>query len=314
MALVFNREFDPRYGEAVEVAPGVRRLTASNASPFTFHGTNTFLIGTRELAVIDPGPADEAHIETLLRAIGGAKIARILVTHTHRDHSPGARLLKARTGAPILAAGRPRTARAPHPGEEALLDATGDLEFVPDVALADGAVIEGDDYRLEALVTPGHTADHLAFALPSEGIVLSGDHVMGWSTTVVAPPDGSMADYLASLDRLLARTERRYLPAHGGEVADGPEYARALQAHRRMREAAILERLRRGDRTVKELVAQVYAGLDPRLAPAAALSTLAHLEHLVERGVAVADGPQTLGARYWPVETTPDAVDAPGSS
>ncbi len=314
MTLALNREFDPRHGDAVEVAPGVRRVTAPNVSPFTFGGTNTFLIGTRELAVLDPGPADEAHIEALMQAIGGARVAHILVSHTHRDHSPGARLLKSRTGAPILAAGWSRVARAPHPGEETLLDAAGDNEFAPDITLEDGGLVEGTDYRLEALATPGHTADHLSFALLGEDLVFSGDHIMGWSTTVVAPPEGSMADYLASLDRMLERSERRYLPAHGGEIADGPAHARALRAHRKMREATILERLRRGDRTVAELVAQVYPRLDGRLAPAAALSTLAHLEDLVRRGAAAADGPPTLAARYRPVAAIPDTADAAGSS
>lgn len=305
MALALDHDFDPPHGEPVEVAPGVRRVTAANASPFTFRGTNTFLIGTRDLAVLDPGPADPAHIEALMRAIGEAKIAHILVSHTHRDHSRGSRLLKARTGAPILASGRERSARPPHPGEENKLDAAGDAEFTPDVVLADEALVEGEDYRLLALATPGHTADHLAFALLGHDLLFSGDHVMGWSTTVVAPPDGSMADYMASLDRLLARPEHRYLPAHGGDIADGPAHVRALRAHRRMRETAIMERLQRGDGTVEELVGQIYRALDPRLAPAAALSTLAHLEDLVRRGAAAADGPPTLTARYWPIEATP---------
>lgn len=310
MALVFDREFDPRRGEAVEVAPGVRRVTAPNAGPFTFAGTNTFLIGNDELAVLDPGPPDAAHVAALLDAIGDARVAHILVSHTHRDHSPAARLLQAQVDAPILAAGPHRPARALHAGEKAVLDAASDYDFRPDVALADGAVVEGADYRLEAVATPGHTANHLAFALLGKDLIFTGDHVMGWSTSIVAPPDGSMADYMASLERLLARPERRYMPAHGGEIRDGPAYARELREHRRMREAAIMERLRRGDRSVDELVRRVYDGLDPRLVPAAALSTLAHLEDLVERGVAAADGPPSLAARYWPTEAIPEPPDA----
>jgi glyoxylase-like metal-dependent hydrolase (beta-lactamase superfamily II) len=195
----------------------------------------------------------------------------------------------------------------PHPGEDAPLDASGDADFAPDVTLADGALVEGAGYRLEAVATPGHTPNHLAFALGGASLIFSGDHVMGWSTTVVAPPEGSMADYMASLDRMLERPERRYLPAHGGEIADGPAHVRALRAHRRMREAAILQEVARGAPSVDDIVARVYRGLDPRLVRGAALSTLAHLEELVARGAVVADGPATLGARYRPAEATPDA-------
>jgi glyoxylase-like metal-dependent hydrolase (beta-lactamase superfamily II) len=312
MSLQFSREFAPPIGEPVVVAPGVRRVTAGNAGPFTFRGTNTFLIGEGTLAVLDPGPADPAHIDALMRAIGDARVAQILVSHTHRDHSPGARLLKERADAPILAAGPHRPARAARAGEEARLDAGGDLDFVPDEVLADGAMVEGDGYRLEAIATPGHTGNHLAFAWSEPGIIFPGDHVMGWSTTVVAPPDGSMVDYMASLDKLIARPERLYLPAHGAEIRDGPDYARALRTHRKMREAAILEGLRQGDRSIREIVARVYAGLDPMLFAAAGLSTLAHLENLVARGAVVADGEPTLTARYWPAEATPDPA-APGS-
>lgn len=312
MALQFNLDFDPPIGEPVAVAPGMRRVTAGNAGPFTFRGTNTFLIGQDTLAVLDPGPADAAHIDALLAAIGGARVAQILVTHTHRDHSPGARLLKERTGAPVLAAGPHRPARPAREGEQALLDAAGDFDFMPDEALADGATVEGDGYRLTAITTPGHTANHLAFAWPDAGLVFSGDHVMGWSTTIVAPPDGSMADYMTSLDKLAARAERLYLPAHGAEIPNGPEYVRALRTHRKMREAAILDGLKRGDRTIPELVARVYSGLDPRLSGAAGLSALAHLEDLVVRGVVAADGPPALSSRYRPADAMPEPA-APGS-
>lgn len=298
MALEFNRRFEPRTGEAVAVAPGVRRVTAPNAGPFTFHGTNTFLIGRNSLAVLDPGPADPGHIDALVRAIEGARVSHILVSHTHRDHSPGARLLQARTGGTIIAEGLHRPAR-PRPGDEALQLETGaDVEFAPDTVISDGDMLEVPGYRLQALATPGHTANHLAFALLGTGILFSGDHVMGWSTTVVAPPDGAMADYMASLDPLLERPEQTYFPAHGGAIGDAHSYVRALRAHRRMREAAILEGLRRGDRTIADLVGRVYQGLDPRLTGAAALSTLAHLEDLVARGLACAEKPATLNGRY----------------
>ena len=300
MSLVLQRDFDPRHGEAVPVAPGVRRVTAPNAGPFTLHGTNTFLIGDAELAVLDPGPDDPTHIAALLQAIGGAKVAHILVSHTHRDHSPGARPLQARVKAPIFAAGPHRPARPVQSGEQTRLDAAADPEFTPDERLADGAILEGRGYHLEAIATPGHAANHLAFALLGEDLLFSGDHVMGWATTVVAPPDGSMSDYMASLDRLLARPETFYLPAHGGEIRDAHEHVRALRTHRRMRERAILDRLAQGDRTIPEIVARVYAGLDPRLTAAAALSTYAHLEDLVAREVVATDGFPALGGRYCP--------------
>jgi len=299
MALQFNRDFVPHTGQAVEVAPGVRRVTAPNPGPFTFHGTNTFLIGGDTLAVLDPGPADGVHIDAVVKAIGGARVGHILVSHTHRDHSPGAPLLKARTGAPVVAAGPHRPARPPRTDEELLLDTGGDLDFLPDERLADGEIVEAPGYRLQAVATPGHTANHLAFALLGTEILFSGDHVMGWSTTVVAPPDGSMADYMASLDRLLDRPERVYLPAHGGAIENAQAYVRGLRAHRKMREAAILEGLSRGDGTIPELVARVYQALDPRLTGAAALSTLAHLEDLVARGLVIAEGEPTLDSAYW---------------
>lgn len=292
MPLAFDRDFEPKHGEAIEVAPGVHRVTAANENPFTFRGTNTFLIGGTTLAILDPGPADPAHLETVTRAIGSASVAHILLTHSHHDHSAAVPLLKERTGAPVLAAG-----------------AHGSLA---DKQLRDGEIVETADYRLEVLATPGHASDHLAFALAGAGILFSGDHVMGWSTTIVAPPDGSMGDYMASLDRLLVRPERLYLPAHGGPIRDGPTYVRGLKAHRLMREAAILDGLWRGDKTVAELVARVYGGLDPSLTVAASLSTLAHLEYLVARGAVAADGPPALDRRYW-LSDAASAASVPGS-
>jgi glyoxylase-like metal-dependent hydrolase (beta-lactamase superfamily II) len=190
------------------------------------------------------------------------------------------------------------------------LDAAVDRAFTPNEQLSDGMVIEGAGYCIEAIATPGHTGDHFAFALVGADTLLSGDHVMGWSTTVVAPPDGSMADYMASLDRLLSHSESTYLPAHGGTIVNATIYVRALAAHRRMRELAILDRLRQGDRTIGDLVGNVYAGLDPALAGAAALSTLAHLEHLIGRGLAATDGRPTLGARYWAADAGGEAPAA----
>jgi len=310
MTLVFNRDFEPRHGEPVEIRPGVRRVTAANEGPFTFRGTNTFLIGTKNLAVLDPGPADAAHVDALMRAIGGAEVSHILLTHTHRDHSDAAALVKQRTGAPVVSGGKNRVERPPPSGEDVRLDAGTDHGFAADRMLADGDFVDVGRYRLEAVATPGHAANHLAFALVGTETLFSGDHVMGWSTTVVAPPDGSMADYMRSLDRLLARPEKLYLPAHGGPIAHGPDHVRALKAHRVMRENAIVDNLRAGAGSVPELVARVYAGLDPRLAGGAALSTLAHLEDLVVRGIVASDGPPALDRRYW--LATPVA-SAPGS-
>ncbi|HWT30570.1 MAG TPA: MBL fold metallo-hydrolase [Propylenella sp.] len=299
MSIAFNRDFEPRHGEAVSVAPGVRRVTARNPGPFTFHGTNTYLIGGDELAVLDPGPADQAHVDVLVHAIGGARVKHILVSHTHRDHSPAARLLQARTGAPILAAGPHRPARPLRGGQTGALDGGADVHFAPDVTLADGDGVEVSGCRLEAIATPGHTANHLAFALSGTDLLFSGDHVMGWATTIVAPPDGAMADYMASLERLLARPEPRYLPAHGAPISDAHSFVRALRAHRRMRERAIVERLQLGDRTIAEMVARIYSGLDPSLKGAAALSTLAHLEDLYARDLVASDAEPSLLGRYW---------------
>ncbi len=299
MSLTFETEFDPRHGERVDVAPGVLRVTADNGGPFTFRGTNTFLVGERELAVIDPGPDDPAHMKALERAIAGRTVSHILVSHTHRDHAPGAPLLQAMTGAPILAEGPHRTARDLHIGETNPLDASADHAFAPDETLADGALVEGDGWTLEAVATPGHTANHLAFALREEKILFSADHVMAWSTSIVAPPDGSMGDFMASLDKLLARDETCYLPAHGGAVSEPAAFVRGLKAHRKMRERAILDRLSKGDRMIGDIVAANYRGLDKRLIGAAALSTLAHLEDLTGRGLVMTDGHAAIGGAYW---------------
>jgi glyoxylase-like metal-dependent hydrolase (beta-lactamase superfamily II) len=294
----FDRDFAPEAERAAEVAPGVRRVTAPNRGPFTFTGTNSYIVGRGEVAVIDPGPDDPRHVDALLAAIPGERITHILLTHTHRDHAGALAALKERTGATTYGEGPHRPARPLHIGETNPLDASADLGFVPDVALADGAVIEGDGWRIEAVATPGHTANHLAFALPEEGLLFSGDHVMAWSTTIVAPPDGAMADYMASLDKLMARPEMRYLPGHGGPVEDAPSFLRALKSHRRMREAAILERLAQGDEEIAAIVRALYRDIDPRLHGAAALSVLAHLEDLVQRGKVVTDGPPAIGGRF----------------
>ncbi|MFD2238577.1 MBL fold metallo-hydrolase [Aureimonas populi] len=285
-------------GQPQTVAEGVVRLTAPNPGPFTFHGTNTYLVGDRSVAIIDPGPADERHLGAILDALGGRAVEAILVTHTHLDHTGLTDRLREATGAPVLAEGPHRAARALHEGEVNGLDAAGDKAFRPDRTLADGETIELCGLRFEVVATPGHTANHLSFALAGSDLLFSGDHVMAWSTTVVAPPDGSMASYMHSLERLMARPEKRYLPGHGGPVENAPPFLRALRSHRRMREAAILERLAAGDRAIGSIVASIYRSTDPRLHGAAALSVLAQLEDLVERGLVRTDGPPLLESRY----------------
>ena len=293
----FDLNFDPVYGAVETVTPLIRRVTARNPSPFTFRGTNTHIVGQGRVAVIDPGPADPAHTDAILAALGGGEVSHILVTHTHRDHSPGVPALKAATGATVLAAG-------PHASRSGLaldgLEAGADRAFVPDVVLRDGDTVAGDGWTIEAVFTPGHSANHLAFALKEENALFSGDHVMGWSTTVVAPPDGHMGDYMASLRRLLDRPEQLYVPAHGAPVSDGRKLTRHLITHREMREAAILDQVRRGEERIEAIVLAVYRGLDPKLRLAAALSAFAHLEHLVERGLVRTDGPFGLESRFRP--------------
>lgn len=294
----FNLEFQPAYGQAVPVAEGVERITVNNPSPFTFHGTNSYIVGKRSVAVVDPGPRDEAHFQALMQALKGREVTHIAVSHTHRDHSPLARRLKEATGALIVAEGPHRAARPLHEGETNPFAESSDMDFVPDIALADGETVAGDGWALTALLTPGHTANHAAFALEGTGTVFSADHVMAWATSIVAPPDGAMSDYMASLEKLLARDDRLYLPGHGGALVEPAAFLRGLRAHRRMRERAVLERIRAGDSAIPEMVKVIYASTDPRLHGAAALSVLAHIEDLVERGQVETDGPPSLFGRY----------------
>jgi len=299
MALIFDNSFAPDHGNAVDVAPGVQRITVNNPGPFTFHGTNSYLVGRDMLAVIDPGPEDEAHYQALLRAIAGRPVSHIFVSHTHRDHSPLAARLKKALGATVVAEGVHRPARPLHLGEINALDASADMDFRPDIAMADDTVVEGDGWALRAIHTPGHTANHTAFALEGTGVLFSADHVMAWATTIVAPPDGAMADYMASLEKLLARDDRIYLPGHGGPVKNPKTFVRGLRAHRRMRERAVLERIRKGDRTIPDMVKAIYRDTDPRLHGAAGLSVLAHLEDLVARGLVKTDGMPALDGVFW---------------
>jgi glyoxylase-like metal-dependent hydrolase (beta-lactamase superfamily II) len=294
----FDKSFNLPPGRVEEVRPGVRRLLANNPGPFTFKGTLSYIVGRGRVAVIDPGPLDEAHIAALLDAVRGEAVTHILVTHTHRDHSPAAAPLKAATGAKTYGEGPHRAARPLNIGEARPLDSSGDRDFVPDVALADGEIVSGDGWALEAVATPGHTANHMAYALKGTDLLFSGDHVMAWSTPVVAPPDGAMSDYMASLEKLARRTETIYFPGHGGPVKDAPAFVRHYIRHRKAREAALIAELAKGEADIPALVAAIYVGLDPRLTKAAGLSVLAHLEDLVARGVVVTQGAPSIAGRY----------------
>lgn len=296
----FDLEFQPAYGTAVKVAENVQRLTVNNPSAFTFHGTNSYIVGDHSVAVIDPGPEDEDHFQALMRALDGREVTHIFVSHTHRDHSPLSKRLKAATGAVTVAEGPHRAARPLHEGERNPFAESADSDFVPDLALGDNETVTGDGWALTALHTPGHTANHAAFALDRDGIVFSADHVMAWATTIVAPPDGAMSDYMASLDRLLERDDRLFLPGHGGPVNDPAAFMRGLRTHRRMREKAVLTRIKAGDRTIAEMVKVIYRSTDPRLHGAAALSVLAHIEDLIEKGLVETDGPPSLTGIYLP--------------
>ncbi|KQT49259.1 MBL fold metallo-hydrolase [Methylobacterium sp. Leaf456] len=290
----------PPAGRMDRLSPLVRRRICPNGGPFTASGTCSYVVGQGRVAVIDPGPADAGHVEALLADLGSGRVEAIVVTHTHRDHSPGARLLQALTGAPIVGCGPHRAARDLAENELPVLDASADREHRPDRELTDGESLEGEGWTLTAVATPGHTMNHLAFALPQENTLFSGDHVMAWSTSIVAPPDGSMRAYMASLDRLREREETLYWPGHGGPVRDPRRFVRGLAAHRRQREAAIRARLAVGDEDIRAIVGAVYQGLSPKLLGAAALSVFAHLEDLVERGLVVTDGPPLLDGRFRP--------------
>jgi glyoxylase-like metal-dependent hydrolase (beta-lactamase superfamily II) len=294
----FNRDFPLKPGVVDEARPGVRRVLCNNPSPFTFTGTVSYIVGRGKVAIIDPGPLDTRHIETLLAAVRGETVTHIVITHTHRDHSPAAAQVKAATGAVTYGEGPHRSARPLHIGETKRLDAGGDTEFVPDRRIAHSEVIEGDGWALEAVATPGHTANHMAYALRGSEVLFSGDHVMGWSTSIVAPPDGAMSDYMASLHRLAARPETVYLAGHGDVIRDAPSFVAHYIQHRLGREASILRRLAKGEADIPALVRAIYIGLDPRLAGAAGLSTLAHLEDLAARGLVATDAAPSILGRY----------------
>lgn len=291
----FEREFEAPVGECLAVAPNIQRVLAPNPGPFTFKGTGVYIVGRDNVAVIDPGPDIPAHIEALKRALARRRVTHILVTHTHADHSPAAAPLKAWSGAPIYAYG-------PHPSRgddgDVATEEGGDASFVPDVRVRGGDVLDGDGFSIACVHTPGHTSNHMCYALGRGRALFTGDHVMGWSTSVVVPPDGDMAAYRASLAKLLERDDRILWPTHGGPIRDPRPFLRALLDHRAEREAQILECLREGVTTIPEIVARLYADLDRRLYPAAGMSVLAHLIELAGEGRVAAEPDPALSARF----------------
>lgn len=282
--LRFDTTFDPMTGAAVPLGDGIVRVTAPNAGPFTFKGTNSYLIGHQRLVVVDPGPDDPAHLAALVNAIGGRPVEGVLLTHTHRDHSDLTRTLAQRLDAPIWSNGPHRPSRKPHFLEWNATGRESDFALMPDRLIGDGDRLEVDGMALLAVATPGHCANHLAFALEGSDTLLSGDHVMGWNSTIVSVPDGDMGDYLRSLDRLAIRPERRYLPGHGGAIADGPEQALALKAHREARNRQLVEAVVAGTQTLAEARARIYPDLEGRLRLAAETTLRAHAEYLAARG------------------------------
>jgi glyoxylase-like metal-dependent hydrolase (beta-lactamase superfamily II) len=291
----FDRNLTGNPGESREISRNLRRILCNNPGPFTFEGTSTFIIGKGQVALIDPGPDDEAHYAALLHALRDDTLTHIFVTHTHADHSPLAARLKAATGARTFGYGPHGSGRA---GGKIRADASADLSFVPDVQFRHGDQVAGAGWTIEAVYTPGHTSNHMAYALKEEKALFPGDHVMAWATSVIAPPDGHMGQYLASLGLLLERDDEVYYPAHGPSPRDPKSLVRAYIAHRKMREETIVKRLAEGERRIDGIVRANYADIDPRLHGAAALSTLAHLEHLIEQGRVETDGQPGLESEY----------------
>lgn len=282
--LTFDTSFDPQTGQAVSVMPGIVRVTAPNASPYTFTGTNSFLLGHERLALLDPGPDDTAHMAALLNAIGGRDVDAIVLTHTHKDHSASAAAWSKALDAPIWFGGQHRLSRPLRRFEINPIRKSCDWDLVPDRVLTDGEHLMAGDLELIAHATPGHCANHLAFGVAGTDVLLSGDHVMGWNSTLVSVPDGSMADYFASLDKVIALPYRHYLPAHGGEIAEGAKFARALKAHREMRNGQVIAAVEGGARTIGAVVKAIYPTQPAKVRFAARMTIAAHVEFLEARG------------------------------
>lgn len=295
MAIPYVRELEFAYGRCDQLSPLVRRVIANNPGPFTFLGTGTYIIGHGEVAVIDPGPDDPEHLKAILAATEGERITHIAITHHHSDHSPLAGPLKSETGAVIYGC-----AVQSHAADDGgvKMEAGHDLAFRPDVSLCGGGEISGPGWTLEAIPTPGHTSNHLCFALPEENACFTGDHIMGWSTTVITPPDGDMTDYLESLHRIRDRGFATLWPTHGPPVRDVQPFITGYLEHRQERIDQILDALRTGPAKITDLVPRLYADVDPRLHPAAARSMLAAMIHLVRQGKLSADGTPGPASEY----------------
>jgi len=289
----FVRDIKFEYGQVDQVSPLIRRVIANNPGPFTFTGTGTYIVGHGEVAVIDPGPAMGEHLSALLAATAGETVTAIVTTHTHLDHSPLSRALAEKTGAVIYGRASPELGPAGVRVEE-----DDDGLFRPDVAIADGQRLEGPGWTLEAIATPGHASNHVCYGLPQEKALFSGDHVMGWSTTVISQPDGDMTDYYASLDKVAARNFDILWPTHGPPITEVAPFLAAYKAHRLDRERQIIEQIAAGHGTIKEMVPIMYAAVDPRLHPAAAGSVYSHLIHMVGEGIVVSDGPPRGDSLY----------------
>ncbi len=283
----YVRDIDIEYGRCDQVSPLIRRVTANNPGPFTFKGTGTYIVGRGEVAVIDPGPDDPAHLQAILAAVAGERVTHILITHHHSDHSPLAAALKAATGATIYGC----AVAVPDEDDGGVkMEAGHDLTFAPDVSLCGGGHVSGPGWTMEAIPTPGHTSNHLCYALAEENALFSGDHIMGWSTTVITPPDGDMTDYLASLDRIRARGFDVLWPTHGAPIRQVDAFIAAYIAHRHERVNQILKALEAGPGRIRDLVPRLYADVDPRLHPAAARSMQAAMIHLERQGQIRASG------------------------
>ncbi len=294
----YVRDIRFEYGQCDQVSPMIRRVVANNPGPFTFTGTGTYIVGRGKVAVIDPGPDQPEHLEAILAAVAGETVTHILVTHHHSDHSPLAGPLKAATGAPIW--GCAVTSLETAADSTVKTEAGHDLSFRPDVSICEGATIQGDGWTIEAIPTPGHTSNHICFALLEENALFSGDHIMGWSTTVITPPDGDMGAYFRSLDSIRARGFATLWPTHGPPVTEVDAFIGAYIAHRRQREAQVIKAVGDGLSTIGQMVPVLYADVDPRLHPAASRSVLAHLLDLAERGMVKTDGPAGPDSVYRP--------------
>ena len=289
----FVRDLDFAYGRTDRASPLIRRVIAQNPGPFTFLGTGVYIVGKSDVAVIDPGPPIDAHFEALKAALAGERITHVFTTHTHLDHSPLAHPLAQWAGCKVYGLPDPSGTMS-----HASLEEDGQEGFMPDVLVKDGDTFSGSGWTLEAITTPGHMSNHVCYALKEENALFSGDHIMGWSTTVISPPDGNMGDYYRSLAKIRARNFSTLWPTHGPPVKDVNPFIDAYVAHRRAREEAIVARLKAGDTLIPDMVKVIYKDVDVRLHAPAAHSVLAHMIHLVEAGRATAEGPFNLATRY----------------